>query len=594
MESLCKQYRISDTNLVQRKELLQLETQDIHVLASLHGWARQHAGSIAKEFYDHQFAFSGTRRFFENTAKIKRMPVDSVRAVLEKHQAEYFLQIFDEAAAGGAFGAAYFERRLRVGRLHNVIDLPLKLYMGSYAVYFDLVRKRLERHYFLRPRRLKQAERAILTVFNYDMQAVVEAFYFDTFRSIGVDLVKVAVRGPEYDLSDGAADLKGAVTTMLAGVARDSMELDGLGHELAETAHSSHEATQQIAATVQQMAEGAQEQTEAMLGVSTAVATLQAEMAQVADRTSVIDANLRAAGSSMTRMSEAIAQTVESAASVSLVAERAAQATEEGGATIRESVAGMQSIRTSVRHAAEVVGELGTKSRQIGAIIETIDEIASQTNLLALNAAIEAARVGEAGRGFAVVADEVRNLAERSSTAAAEIATLVGEVQSSTEEAVTAMRHGEEEVDHGHALADQAALALNHIGQTVQETTIAMRQIGEANQTLTAASAQVVDALRDTVTQAGEAAAAVLTMTGHVDEVGVMGESIAAVTEQHAASAQEVAATTQELSRQADQLASAARALPELASHLANIVASAGLDFGAGSDRTVAAGEPAA
>lgn len=75
--------------------------------------------------------------------------------------------------------------------------------------------------------------------------------------------------------------------------------------------------------------------------------------------------------------------------------------------------------------AMSAMATIEDSSKQIGQIIQVMEDIAFQTNLLALNAGVEAARAGEVGRGFAVVASEVRALAQRSSDSAAEIRSLI-------------------------------------------------------------------------------------------------------------------------------------------------------------------------
>jgi methyl-accepting chemotaxis protein len=142
----------------------------------------------------------------------------------------------------------------------------------------------------------------------------------------------------------------------------------------------------------------------------------------------------------------------------------------------------MKRIAGVVKKSSHTIQALGRSSKQIGEIVSVINEIADQTNLLALNAAIEAARAGEQGRGFAVVADEVRKLAERTTKATKEIASMIKSIQKDTEEAVYSMDEGTREVDNGIGLADKAGASLKEIMQVSQRVADMVTEIAAASE----------------------------------------------------------------------------------------------------------------
>lgn len=148
----------------------------------------------------------------------------------------------------------------------------------------------------------------------------------------------------------------------------------------------------------------------------------------------------------------------------------------------------MSQLMAYISSAKPEVEALAENSDSISQILEVITAIAEQTNLLALNAAIEAARAGEQGRGFAVVADEVRNLARRTQDSVVEIRQVIGNLQSGTEQVVSAIIASHEQANVTHQNAQQAVVVIEQITQaiaTIQEMSnqieIAVKEQGQVS-----------------------------------------------------------------------------------------------------------------
>jgi methyl-accepting chemotaxis protein len=215
---------------------------------------------------------------------------------------------------------------------------------------------------------------------------------------------------------------------------------------------------------------------------------------------------------------------------------------------------------------------MGDRSDQIGAIVETIDDIASQTNLLALNAAIEAARAGEHGKGFAVVADEVRKLAERSSVATKEIGGLIKGIQKTVNEAVVAMSESAGEVEVGVTQANNAGHALESIVAAADAVYQQADQATKAAEKMNLAANELVTAVDSVSAVIEENTAATEEMSAGAHEVTQSIENIASVSEENSASVEEVSASAEEMSAQVEEVSAAATSLEEMAQALQEVV----------------------
>ncbi|WP_299026615.1 methyl-accepting chemotaxis protein [uncultured Thermanaerothrix sp.] len=383
----------------------------------------------------------------------------------------------------------------------------------------------------------------------------------------------ITPRGPKDELGHAYVRMVEGLRRQVRLIVQAVEQLNAIAQDIRNAALQSGEASQQMARTLQQVAQGIAEQSESVNRTAASVSEVSHAIEGIARGAQEQSQAVANASSLTAQISGNVAQMAENVQIVFRDAMGAAQLAQQGVQAVQQTIEGIENIRNRFGFSAQRVEEMGVRSREIGTILETIQDIAAQTNLLALNAAIEAARAGEHGKGFAVVADEVRKLAERAAAATKEIGHLVRGIQQTVEEAVNAMRAGNDDVQRGVELANQAGQALAIIHEVSEAVRRQAELTANAAQRVRDAVDQLVNAVDSVSAVVEENTASTEEMTASVGEVNQAIETIASVSEENSAAIEEVSASAEEVSAQVAEVATAVEGLAEMARSLEALVA---------------------
>ncbi|MGX9136520.1 methyl-accepting chemotaxis protein [Rummeliibacillus sp. JY-2-4R] len=314
------------------------------------------------------------------------------------------------------------------------------------------------------------------------------------------------------ELSKSFIDMKDKLSTLISKVNNSTTLVRSSSEELSASASQNIAASQQIAAAMQQVTIGTENQT---VGIEQNAVSVE-------------------------EVSIGITAIAEDASQVSNLSVQATQQAEEGGKSIQHTVSQMDSIHQSVTQSDTKIKSLYDRTKEIGAILDIIGDIADQTNLLALNASIEAARAGEHGKGFAVVADEVRKLAEGSRESASKIASLITSVQQDSGEAVKIMGQTLENVKKGITISQSTATKFEAIIESMRDITPKIENVSATSEQISASIQEI--------------AATAINLNDHAKDNAAASEEVTASTEETLSSMESMELAAGQLLNMAEEL----------------------------------------
>ncbi|MBM7561432.1 methyl-accepting chemotaxis protein [Fusibacter tunisiensis] len=299
---------------------------------------------------------------------------------------------------------------------------------------------------------------------------------------------------------------------LISDISQDAGSVAASSEELTATSQQSALAADEVAKTIEEIANGASDQSQKS---STGADEIDSLGEIITDELNLI------------KVLNQSAETVD-------------KLKNEGFVVLKELENKTNKSNASSKEVESIVIEANQSAEKIERASDMIKNIADQTNLLALNAAIEAARAGEAGKGFAVVADEIRKLAEQSNTFANEISEVIVELGMKTQNAVETMGVTRVIADEQIVSLKETEDKFNGIAQSIESVKNVVSDLNDASDIMLKKKDQMIQIM---------------------DDLSLISQQNAAGTEEASASVEEQTAAMAQIADASEELAKLSEAM---------------------------------
>jgi methyl-accepting chemotaxis protein len=383
-----------------------------------------------------------------------------------------------------------------------------------------------------------------------EMQSIAHSFnqLADSFRKMITDIYQAAMRlnhssDDLIKISNNMTDYHNEMDEMNRKTGIVSSAVEQITIRISDTAVGTSNTNENMKSIFQ-----------AIEGMSTSMGTLAAASEQVSSSSEEVSHMVDQISSSIHTVSRSSKDVSNSVNNVATAVKEINLSLNEISRNCERSMHITHNAERRADETKEIIEKLNYSSKQIGKIVNVINEIAEQTNMLALNAAIEAAGAGEAGRGFAVVANEVKELAKQTAEATDEISQQIEAMQLNMNNAVKAVDTIADVVTEITSISNNIASAVTEQSSSTSEISTAVataaievnsisREIGE----IAANSVQVSSGV-------SESSKGVLEIANTTSYLSLIASDVAAKTEAASVQINLVAQSSAEISHRAVEI----------------------------------------